>query len=262
MTGDLKVNVDARVPPKSPYSFSGTTSFFNSTPLHQTFAQAPSAAFATVEANGAPGSTTLKCVKSGVLARKEDLLDGGRKAPSRKWKSWTVILTTSQLLFYKDAALAQVPASAAKPRPDAVLSLSDAITVYDVSYDRYPNVFRLITGSGRQFLLQSETMDEMNTWIALVNYAATFKTANVRMRPFMPRRTNSLGSLRRRVSSKRNSREVAPLRESTASNVPAVDADDSSDVAHSLREAVQRDTRMMPRSEALRVSSSRVPSAW
>lgn len=42
---------------------------------------------------------SLKIVKIGVLSRKEDFVQG-KKSASRKWKSWSVILTGSQLLFF------------------------------------------------------------------------------------------------------------------------------------------------------------------
>lgn len=44
--------------------------------------------------------SNLKITKVGLLSRKEDLAEGGKKAASRKWKAWTVVLTGSQLLFF------------------------------------------------------------------------------------------------------------------------------------------------------------------
>lgn len=44
--------------------------------------------------------SSLKITKIGLLSRKEDLVEGGKKAASRKWKEWSVILTGSQLLFF------------------------------------------------------------------------------------------------------------------------------------------------------------------
>lgn len=44
--------------------------------------------------------SSLKIAKIGVLSRKEDLTEGGRKSASRKWKGWSVVLTASQLLFF------------------------------------------------------------------------------------------------------------------------------------------------------------------
>lgn len=44
--------------------------------------------------------SSLKITKIGLLSRKEDLAEGGKKAASRKWKGWSVVLTGSQLLFF------------------------------------------------------------------------------------------------------------------------------------------------------------------
>lgn len=47
-----------------------------------------------------PPISSLKITKVGLLSRKEDLVEGGKKAPSRKWRGWSVVLTGSQLLFF------------------------------------------------------------------------------------------------------------------------------------------------------------------
>jgi hypothetical protein len=79
------------------------------------------------------------------------LLDGGKKATNRKWKSWSVILTTSQLIFLKDTTWAlsllerisneqDTPAgqslfpNIAEFRPDEVFSLKLASALFDVQY--------------------------------------------------------------------------------------------------------------------------------
>lgn len=90
---------------------------------------------------------TLKVTKVGLLNRKDDILEGGKKAINRKWKTWSIILTGSQLLLFRDPSwatallrqsdssdgqilLPQVPLF----RPDELLSVKDAIAVYDKSY--------------------------------------------------------------------------------------------------------------------------------
>lgn len=94
---------------------------------------------------------TLKVTKVGQLQRKEEQLEGGRKANGRKWKDWSVLLTGSQLLFSRDpnwATMIQTRAhvinangssslpQALLPRPDEMMSLRDAIAVYDRSYTK------------------------------------------------------------------------------------------------------------------------------
>ncbi|GAA5981393.1 hypothetical protein JCM11641_005305 [Rhodosporidiobolus odoratus] len=269
-TSRFRVDVESHIPSKSPFSYTGTTSFFNATTLHSLFAKAPvlqivsrarsssksspnpspfftpaspvpplpgstlpasngssppEAALAgspllptvsngtfiaeTPKKKAAPTATNLKITKVGLLSRKEDLAEGGKKAASRKWKGWTVVLTGSQLLFFKDpnfaASLQQALDAAAsssesKPddshvlvfsistpfKPDAVLSLANSAAIYDTSYSKYQNVFRLVAPAGRQYLFQAYDADNLNSWLHAINFAAAFKTANVRMRPLLP----------------------------------------------------------------------------
>lgn len=92
---------------------------------------------------------TLRVTKVGVLSRKDDILEGGRKAMNRKWKEWSVLLTGSQLLLYRDptcAATIKAQADAVRgdmslprsfvPKPDELLSVKDSIAVYDKSYTK------------------------------------------------------------------------------------------------------------------------------
>ncbi|BGP25923.1 hypothetical protein JCM10295v2_004866 [Rhodotorula toruloides] len=266
-TRRFRVDVESHIPSKSPFSFSGTTSFFDTTSLHSLFARAPvlqiqnrprasqsnSSTFASTATHSLPlpsppdtaaplppspdpviaGSpltptvsngtfiadppkkkdrppiSSLKITKVGLLSRKEDLAEGGKKAASRKWRGWSVVLTGSQLLFFKDpnfaASLQQslrVAAQDLTPRPndslvlsfnypgsfkpDAVLSLANTAAIYDATYSKYRNVFRLVAPAGRQYLFQAHNEDELNSWLSAINFSAAFKTANIRIRPLQP----------------------------------------------------------------------------
>ena len=101
--------------------------------------------FATVP----PEVISLKVTKVGLLLRKDDVLEGGRKAGNRKWKEWSVLLTGSQLLFHRDPLWAQSIQSrldsndnvvalnhASMPRPDEMYSVRDAVAVFDRSYTK------------------------------------------------------------------------------------------------------------------------------
>ena len=90
---------------------------------------------------------SLKVTKVGFLQRKEDVLEGGRKAGNRKWKELSVMLTGSQLLFSRDPGWASAIQSqlaseagsvprASIPRPDEMLSVRDAVAVFDRSYTK------------------------------------------------------------------------------------------------------------------------------
>lgn len=89
---------------------------------------------------------TLKVTKAGLLQRKDDTAEGGRRAGNRKWREWSVILTGSQLLFFRDSAWAasflaqmdtpEAEAPASLLRPDELVSVKGAIAVFDRSYTR------------------------------------------------------------------------------------------------------------------------------
>ncbi|TKA55999.1 hypothetical protein B0A53_01702 [Rhodotorula sp. CCFEE 5036] len=256
-TRRFRVDVKSIVPPRSPFSFTGTTAFFDTSHLHSLFAHAPvlqitdrSRAGSRSQGVGSPpmsananavetespnpsvfGSpllptmsnstfvdppkkkdrppiSSLKITKVGLLSRKEDLVEGGRKAPSRKWRGWSVVLTGSQLLFFKDPHFASSlqsaldrAAAAAQPRPDgpalafsypgsfrpdAVLSLAHSVAIFDASYAKYSNVFRLIAPAGRQYLFQAHDGEELNSWVHAINFAASFKSAGLKIRPLSP----------------------------------------------------------------------------
>ncbi|KAJ3556939.1 hypothetical protein NM688_g1749 [Phlebia brevispora] len=215
---DLRVDVKSYVPPISPYFYKGTAQHWSEEDLLRAFAQANSIEIASehnrymtspwfgLNVGGGPNNTmmasspiypngldvaVLRVTKVGTMLRKEGIPDG-RKANNRKWREWAVLLTGSQLLWSRDPAWANVvrthmetPKSELPaprnlvPKPDELVSVKDAVAVYDRSYTRYPNTFRLHMPEGRHFLLQVKDEKEMNEWVACINYASAFKTAGL-----------------------------------------------------------------------------------
>ena len=100
------------------------------------------------DATPAYASCTVKLVKIGILNRKDDIVEGGKRAIARKWKEWGAIVTNSQLLFYRDATQVvniqrQFEESADLPpprlvlaRPDELWSLKNTLAVSDKSYTK------------------------------------------------------------------------------------------------------------------------------
>jgi hypothetical protein len=79
----------------------------------------------------------------------DDLLEGGRRAGSRKWRRWAVVLTGSQLLFFREASWAMLVSNGTDVagstesvqqtgslKPEEVISLKDAAALYDVNYGK------------------------------------------------------------------------------------------------------------------------------
>ncbi|EIN13503.1 hypothetical protein PUNSTDRAFT_140028 [Punctularia strigosozonata HHB-11173 SS5] len=230
----LRVDVEAYVPLESPFSYSGTSDNWDHEALQRAFAKAGrievdagvsrpvSSAFFGLAVGGAstpimggggslshtsgafpdiaPPSRdvwTLKVTKIGVLSRKDDTVEGGKKASNRKWREWCVVLTGSQLLFFRDptwaaGVLAEATATSADGqttishgsmlRPDELLSVKDAVAVFDRTYTKYPNTLRFVMADGRHILLQTSDETQLNEWISRINYASAFKSAGVRMR--------------------------------------------------------------------------------
>ncbi|KAJ6519521.1 hypothetical protein C8R45DRAFT_951795 [Mycena sanguinolenta] len=226
MLAPLRVDIDAYVPRENPYSFQGTAGPWDEQDLQLAFAKAnvievgaattfrvttllslgpgggppsPSVIGSFPDTGVSPETSgvvsTLRITKVGILNRKDEFLEGGKKASSRKWRPWSVILTGSQLLLFRDPAwavglLAQTESPDAQSvfpqtvfKPDELLSVKDSLAVFDRSYTKYENAFRFVMQDGRQFLLQPSDEQELNEWISRINYASTFKTAGVRMRP-------------------------------------------------------------------------------
>ncbi|KAJ7597187.1 hypothetical protein C8J56DRAFT_311089 [Mycena floridula] len=215
LLGPLRVNVELHVPSANPYSSQGTSGPFDSDVLHQSFASGsiievtavdqarPTSAFFGLSVGGPPSPMmaglggqpdipqvwNLRVTKSGTLNRKDDVLEGGKKASSRRWRSWGVMLTGSQLLFFRDPAWTNLISHSDDNRtsisfkPDEQLPIRDTVAVYDHSYTKHHNTLRLVLSDGRQFLLEAPTDKDLNEWISHINYASAFKTAGVRMRP-------------------------------------------------------------------------------
>jgi hypothetical protein len=86
----------------------------------------------------------------------DDFTQPGRKNPNKKWRSWSVILTNTQLIFLKDTIWAltlneqieRLNSSAALSpgtmllstftdfKPDEVIGLTESAAVYDRSYTK------------------------------------------------------------------------------------------------------------------------------
>ncbi|KAL0580317.1 hypothetical protein V5O48_001734 [Marasmius crinis-equi] len=216
LLGPLRVDVETHVPLEEPYSYEGTRGPWDENELLRSFAQpsvvkvgpdparATPAIFSLTVAGGPPSpmvgigsppldrhhppeSAKLRVTKAGVLNRKDDILMGGKKASSRKWRPWTVILTGSQLLLFRDPAWANSlfseHLSLQTFKPDELLSVKDCIAVFDKSYVKHESTFRFVMPDGRHILWGASTEEDMNQWISRINYASTFKSTGVRMRP-------------------------------------------------------------------------------
>ncbi|KAF9240934.1 hypothetical protein BU15DRAFT_87495 [Melanogaster broomeanus] len=215
LLGQLRVNVEDQIPLENPFRWNGTGATWDYDELLLTFVKGhvievapadtrPPSAFFGLSVGGIPSPSltgyggvpdipptpseiwTLKLTKVGVLNRKDDLLEGGKKAIESQ--------VASQLLLFRDLSWTSTLLSWSEPpkkdplqstlfKPDEVISLKDTLAVFDRSYTKTSDTFRLITREGRHILFQTTDKKEMNEWISRINYASAFKTAGIRMRP-------------------------------------------------------------------------------
>ncbi|PNS19483.1 Arf guanine nucleotide exchange factor sec74 [Sphaceloma murrayae] len=147
-----------------------------------------------------PGVVDLQVTKVGILWRKS----AKRKKARSPWQEWGAILTGSQLYFFKNTSWIKnlmqqyqshqkhmVPPSSVifKPpleefKPDSLIKTDDAVALVDSTYNRHKNAFTLVRHGGEEEVLLADNESELNEWLALVNYAAAFRSAGVRIRGF------------------------------------------------------------------------------
>jgi len=170
--------VERYIPLENPYTYEGTNGPWNEQELHCAFVKARVVEIDlpitdrpfSLSSSDNPGSPVskfndfpnifsskgktwnLKITKCGLLNRKDDTSEGGKKNTNRKWRSWSVVLTGSQLLFFRDTTSTLQTLSTGfsthQPsttilRPDELFSLKDSIAVYDRSYTKVTYMSRL-----------------------------------------------------------------------------------------------------------------------
>lgn len=155
-----------------------------------------------------PGIVEIKVAMIGTVWRK----DAKKKKGRSPWQEWGVLLTPSQLYFFKNAGwikgLAhqfethqrhgqQLARLVLKPqleefKPDASVRVDSAVALIDTNYKKHKNAFILVRhgkpSEDRQEdyfeeVLLADNEAEMISWLMKINYAAAFMTTNIGMRP-------------------------------------------------------------------------------
>jgi hypothetical protein len=183
-----------------------------------------------------PGIVDIKITKVGLLWRK----DVKKKKTRSPWQEWGAILTGAQLYFFRNTAWIKslmhqheshvkqghdsIPVIFKPPidsfKPDALMSTDDAVALLDKTYKKHKNAFLFVRHGGFEETFLADNEDEMNDWLAKLNYAAAFRTAGVRMRGvvggnYEGQRTRGM----RRLDSSNSSRSIqTPTGEVTISS--------------------------------------------
>lgn len=145
-----------------------------------------------------PGVVDIKVTKVGLLWRK----DIKKKKTRSPWQEWGAILTGAQLYFFRNTTWVKslmhqydshvkqghdgVPIIFKPPlesfKPDALMSTDGAVALFDFSYKKHKNAFVYVRHGGLEEVLLADNEEELNDWMAKLNYAAAFRTNGVRMR--------------------------------------------------------------------------------
>jgi len=196
-----------------PYDYLGTAKSLNLKELHKTFfktgilqivsARSRPDAFmtektATNPEEAHPGIVDIKITKVGILWRK----DTKKKKARSPWQKWGAILTGAQLYFFRNTAWIEHlmhqyddhikkghdgdPCIFKPPldqfKPDALMSTDGAVALMDSSYKKHKYAFVYVRHGGFEEILLADNENEMNDWLAKLNYAAAFRSSGVRMR--------------------------------------------------------------------------------
>lgn len=144
------------------------------------------------------GIVDLKITKVGTLWRKATK----KKKTRSPWQEWGAILTGSQLYLFKNASWAKglvhqfmshqrhgaprMPVTFSPPlqdfKPDALIKTDNAVALVDATYTRHKNAFVFVRSGGQEEVLLADNESELNDWLSLINYAAAFRAAGVRIR--------------------------------------------------------------------------------
>lgn len=195
------------------YSYLGTAASLNLAELQRTFFKSGvlqilssrsrpeafmSPATITNPAEAHPGVVDIKVTKVGILWRK----DRKKKKARSPWQEWGAVLTGSQLYFFHNitwtkslihqhdthhkAGHASAPVIFKPPlerfSPDALMSTEDAVALQDSTYKKHKHAFMFVRHGGLEETFLADSENDMNDWLAKLNYAAAFRTAGVRMR--------------------------------------------------------------------------------
>ncbi|KAJ6784885.1 hypothetical protein PWT90_00905 [Aphanocladium album] len=144
------------------------------------------------------GIVDIKITKVGLLWRK----DAKKRKTRSPWQEWGAILTGAQLYFFRNTSWVKglmhqyenhikagndgIPIIFNPPlhefKPDALMSTHNAVALLDTTYKKHKNAFIYVRQEGLDEVLLADNEDELNDWLAKLNYAAAFRTSGVKMR--------------------------------------------------------------------------------
>jgi len=141
----------------------------------------------------------------GPLSRKPTKEAGNKKAHSRVWKQFFVVLKGIDLMFYPNEKDAKNKANTAQ-----VIVTTGCVASVASDYTKKKNVLRLVLASGAEYLLQAESVNEMTTWIQAIGTVTSKDAEDGESAEEIQKRLSTLGSPSRPVSTIDNTNSAAP----------------------------------------------------
>ena len=209
----LRPNLKEIMQIDDPYSYLGTATALNMKELQGAFfrtgvlqllsARSRPDAFMTEKSasnpeESHPGIVDMKVTKVGLLWRKDEK----KKKTRSPWQEWGAILTGAQLFFFRNTSWVKglihqyethikhghedIPIIFKPPvidfRPDNIMTTNGAVALLDSSYKKHKHAFTYVRKNGDEEVLLADNEDDMNDWLAKLNYAAAFQTSDVQIR--------------------------------------------------------------------------------
>lgn len=209
----LRPNLKNTIQLDDPFSYLGTAHSLNMKDLQKTFFRTgilqivsarsrPDAFMSEMTAinpkNALPGIVDIKVTKVGVLWRK----DAKKRKARSPWQEWGAILTGAQLYLFRNVSWVKslihqyeshvksghdgIPIIFKPPleefKPDTLMPTHQAVALVDNTYKKHKHAFVYLRQNGLDEVFLADNEEEMNDWLAKLNYAAAFRTTGVRMR--------------------------------------------------------------------------------
>ena len=188
------------------------------------------------------GIVDMKVTKVGILWRK----DLKKKKTRSPWQEWGAILTGSQLYFFRNTSWiknlmhqfeshrksgkSNTPVLFKPPleqlKPDFLLSTDQVVALRDSEYRKHKHAFFIMRQTVYQEVFLAEDEIDMNDWLAKINYAATFRTAGVRMRGILGSVSDSDAGREGRKTESRSSAKSNLLPEPRTASRPTAAEDE------------------------------------
>lgn len=188
-------------------------------------------------ADSNPGLVDIKVAKVGLLWRKDLKKKRGRSP----WQEWGALLTFSQLYFFRDVNWVKSLISQSEEQhkegsgravffkppltdfsPDGLMSTDDAVALLDSNYKKHKHAFVFVRHNSLEEIFLANSEEDMNDWIAKLNYASAFRTTGVRTRGMI---ANGYDAQRNRMG-RTDSNQSAPAGMEPPSPNPDTDVSD------------------------------------